>query len=60
MFMNYQKLVNRLRTKAFDYDGQKSIQHLRILKEAKRRMLASRTPSGRYAKRQEQLLFRTR
>lgn len=57
--MNYQKLVNRLRTKAFDYDGLKSIQHMRILKEAKCRMLASRTPSG-YAKRQEQLLFRTR
>jgi hypothetical protein len=57
--MNYQKLVNRLRTKAFDYDGPKSIQHMRILKEAKCRMLASITPSG-YAKRQEQLLFRTR
>ena len=58
--MNYQKLVNRLRTKAFDYDGQKSIQQMRILKEAKRRMLASKPPSAGYAKRQEQLLFRTR
>lgn len=57
--MNYQRLVNTLRRKAFDYTGEKSVQHMRILKEAKSRMISSRKTSG-HAMRQEQLLFKTR
>jgi hypothetical protein len=37
--MNYDKLVRKLRRKAFDYDGEKDVQFDRILKEAVRRKI---------------------
>jgi hypothetical protein len=57
--MNYEKLVHNLRRKAYDYNGDKEIQFKRILSEAKKRKIANYIDNGRYARRQERLLFRT-
>jgi hypothetical protein len=35
--MNYEKLVNKLRSKIYDYSGEKEIQFSKILKEAVKR-----------------------
>ena len=61
--MNYDKLVNRLRNRAFNYEGAKDIQFSRILKEAVKRKLNSKEFKKATSTRQrvidEQLLFRT-
>ena len=62
--MNYNKLVKRLRQRAFDYDDAKGIQFDRILKEAVQRKIKQSKQTDeykrRYAMRQERLLFITR
>ena len=62
--MDYNKLVHKLRQKAFDYKGEKDIQFDRILKEAVQRKIKQYKQTDeyqtRYAKRQERLLFQTR
>tara|TARA_R110000851_G_scaffold44245_2_gene108916 strand:- start:4506 stop:4694 length:189 start_codon:yes stop_codon:yes gene_type:complete len=40
--MNYDKLVNRLRRKAYNYEGKQEIKFSRILKEAIKRKLNSK------------------
>ena len=62
--MNYNKLVRRLRQRAFDYQGEKDIQFDRILKEAVQRKIKQHKQTEQYAKtyarQQERLLFITR
>ena len=62
--MNYNKLVIRLRQRAFDYKGEKDIQFSRILKEAVQRKIKQHKQTKQYAKtyamHQERLLFITR
>ena len=62
--MNYNKLVIRLRQRAFDYKGEKDIQFSRILKEAVQRKIKQQKQTKQYAKmyamQQESLLFITR
>ena len=62
--MNYERLVMRLRAKAFDYSGEKDIQFSRILKEAILRKVEQYEQTEqfkmRYAMQQEKLLFKTR
>ena len=61
--MNYDKLVHKLRQRAFDYKGEKDIQFDRILKEAKQRKIKQYEQSDeyqiKYAKKQERLWFQT-
>ncbi len=62
--MNYDKLVRKLRRKAFDYEGAKDIQFDRILKEAVQRKIKQYKQTDDYKRRyktnEQQLLFRTR
>ena len=62
--MNYTKLVNNLRKKAYYYNDDKAEQFSRVLLEAKKRKIDSYKDDKRYqeyyAKMQERLLFRTR
>lgn len=62
--MNYDKLVHKLRRKAFDYQGKKDVQFDRILKEAVQRKIKQYKQTEeyrrKYAKREETLLFQTR
>ncbi len=62
--MNYDKLVRKLRAKAFDYKGEKDIQFDRILKEAVQRKIKQYEQTDEYRKRysmkQNRLLFQTR
>ena len=62
--MNYDKLVHKLRRKAFDYEGKKDVQFDRILKEAVQRKIKqykqTEEHQRKYAKREERLLFQTR
>ncbi len=62
--MNYDKLVRKLRTKAFDYKGAKDIQFDRILKEAVQRKIKQYEQTEAYKRRyrikEQKLLFRTR
>jgi len=61
--MNYERLVHNLRRKAYDYNGEKSSQFSRILKEAKSRKIEAYSSDDkytqRYADKQQRLLFRT-
>jgi hypothetical protein len=61
--MNYDKLVSKLRRKAFDYKGEKGIQFNRILKEAVQRKIKQYKQTKeykiRYSMKQERLLFQT-
>tara|TARA_R110002167_G_scaffold297292_1_gene501623 strand:- start:465 stop:638 length:174 start_codon:yes stop_codon:yes gene_type:complete len=57
--MNYEKLVHKLRKKAYDYNDDKVEQFSRILSEAKIRKIANYNDNS-YSKRQKRLLFRTR
>lgn len=57
--MNYARLVNQLRLKAFDYSGKKANQFSRILKEAKRRKLRDYCNHEYYKMIDEKVLFRT-
>lgn len=57
--MNYVRLVNKLRQKAFDYKDEKDIQFQRILKEAKRRKLNQHYNFEYHKMMDEKLLFRT-
>ncbi len=62
--MNYDKLVSRLRRKAFHYEGAKNIQFDRILKEAVQRKIKQYEQTDeyrrRYSMKQNRLLFQTR
>ncbi len=62
--MNYTKLVNNLRKKAYDYNDDKAEQFSRVLLEAKKRKIDSYKDNKRYqegyAKRQERFLFMTK
>ncbi len=62
--MNYDKLVRKLRRKAFDYEGAKDIQFDRILKEAVQRKIKQYKQTEEYKRRyrikEQKLLFRTR
>mgnify|MGYP005621866879 CR=1 FL=1 len=62
--MNYDKLVRKLRAKAFDYKDAKDIQFDRILKEAVQRKVKQYKQTDeykrRYSMRQNRLLFQTR
>ena len=62
--MNYNKLVRRLRQRAFNYDGAKDVQFDRILKEAVQRKIKKYKQTDEYKRRyviqQQRLLFVTR
>ena len=62
--MNYDKLVHKLRQKAFDYKGEKDVQFDRILKEAKLRKIKQYKQTDEYKRKysmlQNRLLFKTR
>lgn len=62
--MNYDRLVHKLRRKAFEYKGEKDIQFDRILKEAVQRKIKQYEQTDEYKRKyvmqQERLLFQTR
>lgn len=61
--MNYDKLVIKLRRKAFDYTGAKDVQFSRVLKEAIHRKVEQYEQTEQfkkaYAKKENKLLFIT-
>lgn len=62
--MDYNKLVWNLRKKAFNYEGEKSTQFDRVLKEAIKRKVIAYSQTDEFLltkmKKDEKLLFRTR